>query len=195
MSVKHVCLAAVNKHVTASRVFLQLPCLCLAYPGFSGLWDTASPDSFLKMLLLLSLFSHVWLCNPIDISPPGSPDPGILQARTLQWVAISFSNAWKWKVKVKLLSHVWLLVTPWAAAYQAPPFVGFSRKEYWSGLPLPSPKDVCELWPSTTAKISEITMIIIGESKQISWFFHMWLPLWVIFAFNDFAMDWCMHAC
>ena len=124
-----------------------------------------------------SLQPCLTLCNSIDISPPGSPDPGILQARTLQWVAISFSNAWKWKVKVKLLSHVWLLVTPWTEAYQAPPSVGFSRKEYWSGLPLPSPKDVCELWPSTTAKISEITMIIIGESKQISWFFHIQAPL------------------
>jgi len=79
------------------------------------------------------------LCNPIDSSPPGSPFPGILQARTLEWVAISFSNAWKWKVKVKSLSHVRLLATPWTAAYQAPPSMGFSRQEYWSGVPLPSP--------------------------------------------------------
>ena len=79
------------------------------------------------------------LCDPIDSSPPGSPVPGILQARTLEWVAISFSNAWKWKVKVKSLSHVWLLATPWTAAYQAPPSMGFSRQEYWSGVPLPSP--------------------------------------------------------
>ena len=80
------------------------------------------------------------LCDPIDGgSPSGSPVPGILQARTLEWVAISFSNAWKWKVKVKSLSHAWLLVTPWTVAYQAPPSVGFSRQEYWSGLPLPSP--------------------------------------------------------
>ena len=73
------------------------------------------------------------LCSPIDGSPPGSPVPGILQARTLEWVAISFSSAWKWKVKVKSLSRVWLLATPWTAAYQAPPSVGFSRQEYWSG--------------------------------------------------------------
>ena len=81
------------------------------------------------------------LCDPIDSSPPSSPVPGILQARTLEWVAISFSNAWKWKwkVKVKLLSHVWLLATPWTAAYQAPLSMGFSRQEYWSGLPLHSP--------------------------------------------------------
>ena len=78
------------------------------------------------------------LCNPIDGSPPGSPVPGLLQARTLEWVAISFSNAWKWKAKVKLLSGVPLLVTPWTAAHQAPPSMGFSRQEYWSGVPLPS---------------------------------------------------------
>ena len=80
------------------------------------------------------------LCDPIDGSPPGSPVPGILQARTLEWVAISFSNAWKWKVKVKSLSRVRLVATPWTAAQQAPPPMGFSRQEYWSGVPLPSPK-------------------------------------------------------
>ena len=79
------------------------------------------------------------LCDPIDGSPPGSPVPGILQARTLEWVAISFSNAWKWKAKVKSLSCVRLLATPWTAAHQAPPSMGFSRQEFWSGLPLPSP--------------------------------------------------------
>ena len=85
-----------------------------------------------------SLQSCPTLCDPIDSSPPGSTVPGILQATTLEWVAISFSNAWKWKVKVKSLSHVWLLVTPWTTAHQAPPSMGFSRQEYWSGLPLPS---------------------------------------------------------
>ena len=87
-----------------------------------------------------SLQSCLTLCDPIDGSPSGSPVPGILQARTLEWVAISLSNAWKWKVKVKSLSHVWLLATPWTAAYQAPPSFGFSRQEYWSGVPLPSPR-------------------------------------------------------
>ena len=85
-----------------------------------------------------SLQSCPTLCDSIDSSPPGSPIPGILQARTLEWVAISFSNAWKWKVKVKSLSCVRLLATPWTAAYQAPPSMGFSRQEYWSGVPLPS---------------------------------------------------------
>ena len=79
------------------------------------------------------------LCDPIDGSPPGSAVSGIRQARTLEWVAISFSNAWKWKVKVKSLGHVRLLATPRTAAYQAPASMGFSRQEYWSGVPLPSP--------------------------------------------------------
>ena len=85
-----------------------------------------------------SLQSRPTLCDPIDGSPPGSPVPGILQARTLEWVAISFSNAWKWKVKVKSLSRFRLFVTPWTAAHQAPPSMGFSRQGYKSGLPLPS---------------------------------------------------------
>ena len=86
-----------------------------------------------------SLQSYLTLCDPIDGSPPGSPVPGILQARTLEWVAISFFNAWKWKMKVKSFSRVRLLATPWAAAYQVPPSMGFSRQEYWSGVPSPSP--------------------------------------------------------
>ena len=85
-----------------------------------------------------SLQSCPTLCDPIDSSPPGSPVPGILQARTLEWVAISFSNAWKWKVKVKSFRRVRLFAIPWAAAYQAPLYMGFSRQEYWSGVPLPS---------------------------------------------------------
>ena len=89
-----------------------------------------------------SLQSCPTLCNPIDGNPPGSCVPGILQARTLEWVAISLSNAWKWKVNVKSLSHVWPLATPWTAAYQAPPSMGFSRQEYWSWVPLPSPEDL-----------------------------------------------------
>ena len=94
-----------------------------------------------KRRLLLSHFSCVRLCDPIDGSPPGFPIPGILQARTLEWVAISFSNAWKWKVKV--LSRVRLFATPWTAAYQAPPSMGFARQEYWSGVPLLSPRGGC----------------------------------------------------
>ena len=85
-----------------------------------------------------SLQSCLTLCDPRDGSPPGSPVHGILQARTLEWVAIAFSNAGKWKVKVKSLSRVRLLATPWTAAHQALSSMGFSRREYWSGLPLPS---------------------------------------------------------
>ena len=86
-----------------------------------------------------SLQSCPTLCDTIDGRPPGSPVPGTLQTRTLEWVAMSFSNEWKWKVKVKSLSRVRLLKTPWTAAYQAPSSMGFSRQECWSGLPLPPP--------------------------------------------------------
>ena len=88
-----------------------------------------------------SLQSCPTLCDPIDGSPQGSPVPGILQARTLEWAAIFFSNAWKGKVQVKLLNCVWLFETPWTAAYQAPPSMGFSRREYRSGVPLLSPDE------------------------------------------------------
>ena len=101
--------------------------------------STTCPDG--NAAAAKSLQSCPTLCDPRDGSPPGSPVPGILQATTLEWVAISFSNAWKWKVKVKSLSHVQLLATPWTAAHQAPPSMGFSRQEYWSGVPLPSPPD------------------------------------------------------
>ena len=95
-----------------------------------------------------SLQSCPTLCDPIDSSPPGTPVPGVLQARTMEWVAISFSSAWKWKVKGKTLSRVQLFMTPWAAAYQAPPSMGFSRQEYWSGLPFPSPEilSISRIW-------------------------------------------------
>ena len=79
------------------------------------------------------------LCDPMVCSLPGSSVHGIFQARVLEWGAIAFSNAWKWKVKVKSLSRVWPSATPWTAAHQAPLSMGFSRQEYWSGVPLPSP--------------------------------------------------------
>ena len=103
-------------------------------------------DDFIKTVRIIlvsaaakSLQSCPTLCDPIDVSPPGSPVSGILQERTLEWVTISFSSEWKWKVKVKSLSRVLLLATPWTAAHQAPPSTEFSRQEYWSGVPLPSP--------------------------------------------------------
>ena len=100
-----------------------------------------------------SLQSCLTLCDPRDGSPPGSPVPGILQARTLEWVAMSFSNAWKWKVKEKSLSRVRLLVTPWTAAYQAPPSMRFSGQQYWSGVPLPSPDCGVNLMKLSTLEI------------------------------------------
>ena len=113
-----------SQQSTACRPNLATTCFC---------------QVLLEYATAKSLQSCLTLCDPIDSSPPGSPVPGILQARTLEWFVISFSNAWKWKVKVKSLSRVWLLVTPWTAAYQAPLSMGFSRQEFWSGVPLPSP--------------------------------------------------------
>ena len=124
------------------------------FPGFSLIhWIIEKRIPGKHLLLLHWLGQSLWLCaaaaaakslqscptlcDPINCSPSGSPIPGILQARTLEWVAISFSNAWKWKVKVKSLSHVRLIATPWTAAYQTPDSMGFSRQEYWSGVPLP----------------------------------------------------------
>jgi hypothetical protein len=136
-----------------------LQCSCLESPKDRGAWWAAiygvvQSRTWLKQLsssssiqgtltaVAKSLQSCPTLCDPIDGSPPGSAISGTLQARTLEWVAISFSNAWKWKVKVKLLSRVRLFVAPWIVAYQASPSMGFSRIEYWSGVPFPSPGDL-----------------------------------------------------
>ena len=127
-----------------------------------------------------SLQSCPTLCDPIDGSPPGSPVPGILQARTLEWVAISFPgchfllHARKWKVKVKLLSRVQLSVTPWTAACQAPLSMGFARQEYWSGVPLPSPK-VAILLSKTRKKLNlgKLTKMKINVSKSLL-FYCLW---------------------
>ena len=109
------------------------------------------------------------LCHPIDGSPPGSPVPGILQSRTLEWVSISFSNAWKWKLKVKSLSHVWLFTTPWTAAHQAPLSMEFSRQEYWSGVPLPSP------WICTAAKsLQSCPTLVRPHRRQPTRLPHPW---------------------
>ena len=115
-----------------------------------------------------SLQSCPTLCDPIDRSPPGSAITGILQARILEWVAISFSNEWKRKVKVKSLSRVRLLATPWTAAHQAPLSMGFSRQEYWSGVPMPSP--VCNTGdPSSVPGLERSTAEEIGYQLQYSW--------------------------
>ena len=128
------------------HIFLLLFSCSVSFIGYQSFWILpvgswlflhfyAAATAAAAAAAANSLQSCPTLCDPIDGSPPGSPIPGILQARTLEWVAISFSNAWKWKLKVKLLSQVRLLAAPWTAAYQAPPSMGFSRQEYWSGVP------------------------------------------------------------
>ena len=112
------------------------------------------------------------LCDPTDGSPPGSPIPGTFQARTLEWVAISFSNAWKWKVKGKSLSRVRLLATPWTAAHQAPPSMGFSRQESWSGVPKQPQNTFLFLWGLkgtylTTTYVYPINCMKIRKEKSL----------------------------
>ena len=132
-----------------------------------------------------SLQSCPTLCDPRDDSPPGSPVPGILQARTLEQVAISFSNAWKWKVKVKSLSRVRLFTTPWTEAYQAPPSMGFSRQDYWSGVPLPSPWLSRSLRPLNKSSVySRHRFLISSASLRSLLFLSFIVP---IFAWNGLA--------
>ena len=122
-----------------------------------------------------SLQSCPTLCDPIDSSPPGSPVPGILQARTLEWVAISFSNAGKWKVKVKSLSRVRLVATPWTAAHQAPPSMGFSRQEYWSGVPLSPPWHPITSWQIDGEKSGNSDRFyFLGLQNHCRWWLHPW---------------------
>ena len=121
---------------------------CL-FTGNTGTELNVSADAAAAKSLQLCLTVY----DPTDGSPPGSPIPVILQARTLEWVAISFSNTWKWKVKVKSLSRIWPSATPWTAAHKAPPSVGFSRQEYWSGVPLPSPECECTVNEIQTGKL------------------------------------------
>ena len=126
----------------------KLPWLSLKKYSFSTSWLKFELSNCIATATATakSLQSCPTLCDPVDSRPPASPVSGILQARTLDWVAISFSNTGKWKVKGKSLSRIQLLETPRTAAYQAPLFIGFSRQEYWSGVPLPSPKPVLRLW-------------------------------------------------
>ena len=137
-----------------------------SYPSWSSVAAAAAAKS---------LQSYPTLCDPRDGSPPGSLIPGILQARTLECVAISFSNTWKWKAKVKSLSHARLLATPWTAAYQAPPSMRFSRQEYWSGVPLPSP--LTKMMPNLPRKTKTCVL------KSWSWSQRYW-SRWDCLVFN-----------
>ena len=128
------------------------------------------------------------LCNPIDGSLPGSAVPGILQVRTLEWVAISFSNAWKWKVKGKSLSCVRLFVTTWTAAHQAPPSMGFSRQEYWSGVPSPSPE------VSLTCTLHERTDTFGSTHDGVMWELDVRVQMWELDHKEDCAPEnWCFQ--
>ena len=150
-----------------------------------------SPTLYMYMYAAAAklLQSCLTLCDPRDGSPPGSPVPGILQARTLKWVAISFSSAWKWKVKVKSLSRVRLLAAPWTAAYQALPSMGFSRQEYWSGVPLSSPIYIynkiytCKLC-TIHSSLFEISIKIYYVYRKRKVYKIMQIPKWICFNMN-----------
>ena len=147
-SEESLCASDIKPYIVTSEIFFKHPLLySILFQGRLCHVETMPPAFLAPSHCYCAAESHQscpTLCDPGDGSPPDSSDPGILQARTLEWVAISFSNAWKWKVKVKSFSRVWLFATLWTAAYQAPLSVGFSRQEYWSGSPAPSP---LILWP------------------------------------------------
>ena len=150
-------------------------------PGSSGLWNFPGKNTGVYAAATAkSLQSCLTLWDPRDGSPPGSAIPGILQARTLEWVAISFSNASKWKVKVKSPSRVRLLSTPWTIAYQALPSMGFSRQEYWSGVPSPSPTGVYShsllqgIFPTQGTQVSCTAGRLFTIWARISIFANIW---------------------
>ena len=133
----------IRKHCVCESVCM---CVCVCWREREQGRESRLNTFYTAAAAAKSLQSCPTLCNPMDSSPPGSPVPGILKARTLEWVAISFSNAGKWKVKVKSLSCVRPSATPWTAAFQAPPSMGFSRQEYWSGVPLLNYKKIDRLY-------------------------------------------------
>ena len=135
------------------------------------------------------------LCNPIDGIPPGFPVPGILQARTLEWVAFSFSNAWKWKVKYEVAQSCPTLATTWTAAYQAPPSMGFSRQKYWSGVPLPSAENFEHYF---TSMWDECDCVVVWEFFGISflWGWNENWPfpvLWPLLSLPNLLACWVQH--
>ena len=165
----------VRQTFTSPRFLVWVtPDLVLQVSKAAG-WDSLGRNSVCQdssaAVAAKSLQSCLTLWDPRDGSPPGSPVPGILQARTLEWVAISFSDAWKWKVKVKSPSRVQLLATPWTAAYQAPLSVGFfqARVLEWGAIAFSdSSARCCKSFPSSLSKYDSQ-----GFSPQIS----LWSPL------------------
>jgi len=167
----------------AARTFLLLQAqVGTCYASLLEAWKMLSIHlsiiSKRLLLLLLSRFSRVRFCViPQTTAHQAAPFPGILQARTLEWVAISFSNAWKWKVNVKSLSRIQLLATPWTAAYQAPPSMGFSRQEYWSGEPLPSPSK----------------RLFDTNNKKFPWLSYCFIYKFISYLTESTAIPCCSH--
>ena len=154
----------------------------------------------LLLLLLLSRFSRVRLCaTPLDGSPPGSAVPGILQARRLEWVAISFSNAWAWKEKVKSLSRVRLFATPWTAAYQAPPSMGFfqARVLEWGAIAFSLNASMCML--NKVHITRDLSSFLMGQNQGNSWIqmlFSAWFksfPRTTATFFEVLSIDNCLR--
>ena len=185
---------SVIQQILAIWSLVYLPFLNPAWTSgssrFTYCWNLAWLEEFWALLACAataakSLQSCPTLCDPRDGSPPGSPVPGILQARTLEWVAISFSNAWQWKVKVKSLSRVRPLATSWTAAYQAPLSMGFSRQEYRSGVPLPSPTS---MWDECNCAV---VWAFFGIAFVWDWNENWpFLVLWPLLSFPNLLAYW-----
>ena len=156
-------------------LLLLFPRLPIQWPNFNSL--TQGKENLTATAKLRAPCPT--LCDLIDGSPTGSSVPGILLARILLWVAISFSNAWKWKVKVKSLNHIRLLGTPWMEAQQAPQSMGFSSQEYWSGLPLPSPSN------GTKHLLSWDIALVLPQSQDIA-LYHLQNANNISYSWNDF---------
>ena len=148
---------------------VALVCLTLRDPVDCSLAGSSGHGIFQARILewVAIFFTIKELLLLLLLSPPGSVVPGILQARTLEWIAISFSNAWKWKVKSEneVTQSCPTLRNPTIVAYQAPPPMGFSRREYWSGVPLPCLERI-KKYSLLSAKILGISLFCLVWYKQ-----------------------------
>ena len=171
-------------------LFNYMVILCLIFWASTIFFSPAAASFYIPTAAAKSLQSCPTLCDPRDGSPPGSAVPGILQARTLEWVAISFSNAWKWRVKVKSLSRVRLFTTPWTAAHQAPLSMGFSRQECWSGLPLAMHKSSSFSVSFTTLIFCFVVVVLKGHPngwKVVLTVVLIWPVLWSKYITSKFV--------